>query len=226
MLIGDWSYEAKYSLVIKNIKLDLSLLNKHVLECTLPNFDSLLVVNGESLVTSGEHKVLKTRILIYENDGLFESAVPFEITFSNQSTGPSDVYKHQFFLLERTLALLKAYNVDKFEYGFNEENSRFEKRVCHLVESLTNHIKGKTACSSLSVQRSMIANLTSDHEGKTLLHLCSISGLSGLLRPLIELKHLVDESKNTNELDIIRNELKLLKLDESGFTPLVILDLV
>lgn len=155
-------------------------------------------------------------------------------------------YKNQLFLLERSLILGKIYGLSHFEYGsYNNSNSSeenyststsgslrrnvlFEKRICQMIDGLREHLKSRTrtrtnlvaADSSLS---RMEINLSNEHEGKTLLHICAESSLNELFDCLRRLKSTLDgfSQNDSPELGLIRNELKLFKLDHHGYTPLV-----
>ena len=153
-------------------------------------------------------------------------------------------YKNQLFLLERSLILGKIYGVSQFEYGsYNNSNTSeenyssltssslrrnvsFEKRICQMIDGLREHLKSRTRKSLVAADSSlsrMEINLNNEHEGKTLLHICAESSLNELFECLRRLKSTLDgfPQNDSHELGLIRNELKLFKLDHHGYTPLV-----
>jgi len=273
MLIGNWSdldakndlnnlNQTKYYMILNEKKINLRQLNKHVLECILPQFDSYSHKNNflensahpEALST---FNVSNTFINIYENEKLFCSPIPFKIKHltatelnekQNPSIHPSNQilsikeninYKIKLFLLERTLMVLKYYNLNEIEFDYygtttnqnqqtNNSNdinqqhiSSFEKRICKLITSLINHVLVMKAKKHIPNNHdSMKLALESEHEGKTLLHLSSEAGLFHLLDNLGNMRsHLQDDI--SVEFNLIKNELQLNKLDVHGNTPMV-----
>ena len=295
-MIGDWSEPttttssstAHYSLNLIGVRVPLKQLNKHVLECTLPKFDSIYTNYNESVVSQIEitssHYALSTCLHVYENERMCCEPAPFEIRFSRRTTqinsnptrpiffensNNKNNFKHRFFLLERILALLNAYQLPAAQFDFfdvsNNNNNNpsktsadafsassrsscseaaassslanaeyasrwqsFEARLCLMLEQF---LVVRSWLSHENRQRRQHKQLQlfmdSEHEGKTLLHLCAVSDMTNLFARLIQIKNILvnEEKKNDNdniaEVCLIRNELKLLKFDQDGFTPLV-----
>lgn len=281
MIIGNWadlenSNRCEYTMIVNSKKIFLNQLNKHVLECTLPRFDSIYTDQNEVIsfdqTSSSSSFVLnqfslKTLIYLYENERLFCAPMPFEIkysipitTFSNldskgknkkiflvffsfclliffllgDNTKEQISYKNQLFLLERSLMLSKVYNLSKFDFVYlspclqsqqaisTSGSSSFEKRMCQLIDNLINHILQTKSLieSSSSDHSSAQLFLDNEHEGKTLLHLCSESGLVNLFDRLANLRKILFSNPNL-EYNLIKNELNLLKLDHHGSTAMV-----
>ena len=267
MLIGNWSdidtkndlNFSKYYIIINGEKINLKQLNKHVLECILPQFDSDnkdFRNNSSCSEPFSTLNISNTFVNIFENEKLFCAPIPFKIkhsglTDSSEKKMPithlSQIsnskeninYKIKLFLLERTLMLLKYYNLNEIEFDYynatsnvnlstdtnNKHNiSSFEKRICKLIVSLINHvllIKAKSHMpKNLNDDNAKLA-LESEHEGKTLLHLSSEAGLFYLLENLGIMKNHVQDDLSI-EFSIIKNELQLNKLDVHGNTPMVI----
>lgn len=269
MLIGNWSdydvknnlnlNQTKYYMVLNGKRINLKQLNKHVLECILPEFDSncsnykkYLPENSTCLESLN---ISTTFINVYENDKLFCSPIPFKINYSASSelnekkepnTSSAQIlnsqentnYKIKLFLLERTLMLLKHYNLSEIEFDYygdnandnvlsnsnNQHISAFEKRICKLIVSLTNHILLLRAkqhmLKNLNNQQYAKLALENEHEGKTLLHLSSEIGFVYLLEKLSNMRNHVKDDLSL-EFSLIKNELQLYKLDEHGNTPIV-----
>jgi hypothetical protein len=141
-------------------------------------------------------------------------------------------YRHQFFLIDRMILLTKLYNFESYEYilsadesinGVAEETkNQFEKRMSRIIQSLNAFLKNNSqkAVDARFHQTARI-RLDNEHEGKTLLHLSCASNMKELFSSLIYLKHSIFGSSDSI-LDLIGNELNLLKLDQDGFTPLVL----
>lgn len=162
-------------------------------------------------------------------------------------------YKYQLFLLERSFILLKYYNLNKFEYEYQLEDgggdvklssdasapTSFERRVCNLIYKLKTHLADESHRQqqhSNEIYGDMIRArdnaqklLGTEHEGKSLLHLCSACGLNSLLISLLDLKKFIhtqqqqQQQSNSLKMQIIENELKLFKTDHYGNTPMVVI---
>ena len=262
MLIGNWSdidtkndlNFSKYYIIINGEKINLKQLNKHVLECILPQFDSDnkdFHNNSSCSEPFSTLNISNTFVNIFENEKLFCAPIPFKIKHSNLtdsserkmpiahlsqiSNSKENInYKIKLFLLERTLMLLKYYNLNEIEYDYynatsnvnlstDKNISSFEKRICKLIVNLVNHvllIKAKAHMpKNLNDDHAKLA-LESEHEGKTLLHLSSEAGLFYLLENLRIMKNHVQDDLS-REFSIIKNELQLNKLDVHGNTPMV-----
>jgi hypothetical protein len=265
MLIGNWSdcdvknnlnlNQTKYYMVLNGKKINLKQLNKHVLECILPEFDcysnykKYLPENSTCLESLN---ISTTFINVYENDKLFCSPIPFKIKYSasNEKKTPNTSsaqilnsqentnYKIKLFLLERTLMLLKHYNLSEIEFDYYVDNtngnvlsnsntqqiSAFEKRICKLIVSLTNHIfflrANKHILKNSNNKQYAKLALENEHEGKTLLHLSSEIGFAYLLEKLGNMRNHVKDDLSL-EFSLIKNELQLNKSDEHGNTPIV-----
>jgi hypothetical protein len=118
--------------------------------------------------------------------------------------------------------------LDKIESSLSFAQSNraisFEKRICQLIESLKEHLSSKSKLElNLSKESfsKMEINLNNEFEGKTLLHLCAESGLNELFDSLVGFRNVINNLETSIELGLIKNELKLLKLDHHGYTPLV-----
>lgn len=107
----------------------------------------------------------------------------------------------------------------------NNRKENFEKRLCHLIYNLSDHL-AKLKNTTKNFSSSFLAtnddtNLNNDHEGKTLLHLCAEAGLNRIFDCLKTL--LVSfEAEEMCLYTYIIDELKLIKLDHYGYTPMML----
>jgi hypothetical protein len=280
-IIGEWSAPdstTTYSMNLNGQRIGLRQLNQHVLECTLPRFDSIYSNRNESTVNNivlcNNQYVLNTCIHVYENEVMCCAPAPFQIKFTRKislteppkksttaATLSAEVYyetlmksyKNQLFLLERGVLVCKMCKFDTFEYSLNSGDetattavdsahakAQLEQRITQLVRSLGQHLLTDRNNNSSAFTSGLEAKvrLDGEHEGKTLLHLSCALNMSSLFETLIDLKkstsnrhrrhQLISTATTTptGSLELIENELNLLKLDQDGFTPMVINDFI
>ena len=265
MIIGNWNdYEKSndinsnqdtYHITINDKKISLQQLNKHVLQCVLPQFDSICTDTNKNEIRS----YLNTFIYLYKSGSLLYPPIPFEIKvpstihtpdqkinipapiISNFNLKENANYKIKLFLLERTLILFKFYEINEIEFDYYASESLdstqkiclFETRICKLISSLIKYvlsIKANNNNRQLSKNLNEIENaklvLKNEHEGKTLLHLCSEAGLNTLFERLGQMRSHILNLDLSAEFDLIRNEVKLYTLDNLGNTPMVFINLI
>ena len=75
-----------YQMILNGKIINLKQLNRHVLECTLPELP-IDIGNDQS------SKVVNTNIFIYENQFLYCAPIPFEIKFPSPSNNVFDKKK-------------------------------------------------------------------------------------------------------------------------------------
>lgn len=206
-MIGNWDENSNYSeknenckyhILLNDVKIIVNKINSHVLECTLPSFDFNLKA---------------TLLHIYENDNLVCDPLPFRIKYTKAC------YKPQLFILERLLAFFKIYQLNSFDLNIysSSQNSRdqnFELRCCKLINSLINNLN---ILNPTQLADDLRSHLENEFEGKTLLHLCAEAGFDQMFKCLRSLSDLA-ESKSI----LLQNETKLTKLDDSGYTPMML----
>jgi hypothetical protein len=195
----------------------MNQLNKHVLECVLPRFDSC------------SHHI-EQNLSLYENDRLYCEPKPFEIKQNGQSNNViksykdqdrPDEYKLKYILLEKILNLL---SVHKINYNYNKK-TKFEMRLCNLIDCLLDKYKNHSLQDYSDICTEYIdendTHKIDEYYETTLLHLCVLLSLRDLLDKLVELKDLVLNKIQLRQLSEIKSELNIFSLDNNGQTPLV-----
>ncbi|CAF0709983.1 unnamed protein product [Brachionus calyciflorus] len=219
-LISDWSNfsNSNFKIVLCGKELITVRLNQNVLECKLPNLN-FIFENSNRNDVSIESPMIKTFIYIYKNDSLYCDPLSFIIKqyeSSETNKGYSNVeamHKNQFLILEKLMLISKIYQFNITDYYFScetpSDNSQqshkiFEQKISYVLESTL-----KTQPKSSSLFSDQLNELTSRHDGKTLLHLFAECNFYSICENL----------KTSENLDFLSQEINLEKKDSLGNTP-------
>ena len=226
-----------YQMILNGKIINLIQLNRHVLECTLPEFPIDMGINDQT------SNVINTNIFIYENQFLFCAPIPFEIkrpNLSKISNSSMEDYRNHLILFERVLVLFQYYGIEKFQLNYFIENedhsssSSFERRLCRLLDTfvkqfhdLVYSVKINAVENFNSMLKSsdfLRAILNTQQNGKTLMHSTAELGLNDFSNKLDQLRQLIMQIKKDNQLidlGFIEDELNVFNMDQNGNTPLV-----